>query len=67
MAVVTMDALPGLVEGLDAVDEQLVRQSADRAWAEGLELIGEGGLLARSRRRWHGRRAGFDPGSRLQE
>jgi putative transposase len=34
-------------EKLDAVDEQLVRQLADRARAEGLQLTGEGGLLAR--------------------
>jgi len=32
---------------LDAVDEQLVRQLADRARAEGLQLTGEGGLLSR--------------------
>ncbi|WP_231400070.1 IS256 family transposase [Longispora fulva] len=31
----------------DAVDAQLVRQLADRARAEGLQLTGEGGLLAR--------------------
>jgi putative transposase len=31
----------------DAVDEQLVRQLAERARAEGLKLTGEGGLLAR--------------------
>jgi putative transposase len=32
---------------LDAVDEQLIQQLADRARAEGLQLIGEGGLLSR--------------------
>ncbi|MBG6138469.1 transposase-like protein [Longispora fulva] len=32
---------------IDAVDAQLVRQLADRARAEGLQLTGEGGLLAR--------------------
>ena len=31
---------------LDAVDEQLIRQLADRARAEGLQLTGEGGLLS---------------------
>jgi transposase-like protein len=31
----------------DAVDEQLVRQLGERARAEGLQLTGEGGLLAR--------------------
>jgi transposase-like protein len=34
-------------EPLDAVDEQLIEQLADRARAEGLQLTGEGGLLAR--------------------
>src|SRR5664279_3074073 len=32
---------------LDAVDAQLVRQLADRARSEGLQLTGEGGLLGR--------------------
>jgi transposase-like protein len=32
---------------LDAGDEQLIRQLADRARSEGLQLTGEGGLLAR--------------------
>lgn len=32
---------------VDAVDEQLLRQLADRARAEGLRLTGEGGLLGR--------------------
>jgi putative transposase len=32
---------------LDAVDEQLIAQLADRARAQGLQLTGEGGLLAR--------------------
>ncbi len=44
---VTMDAWTGAVEGPDGVDEQLVRQLAERARAEGLRLTGEGGLLAR--------------------
>jgi hypothetical protein len=35
------------VEGLDGVDEQLVRQLADRTRAKGLRLTDEGGLLAR--------------------
>jgi transposase-like protein len=34
-------------ELLDAVDEQLIRQLAGRARAEGLQLTGEGGLLSR--------------------
>jgi transposase-like protein len=33
--------------GLDAVDEQLVRQLTERARAEGLRLTGEGGLLGK--------------------
>ena len=32
--------------GLDAVDEKLIAQLADRARAGGLALTGEGGLLA---------------------
>ncbi len=35
----------------DAVDEQLVQQLADRARSEGLQLTGEGGLLARLTKR----------------
>jgi putative transposase len=34
-------------ELLDAVDEQLIEQLAERAQARGLQLTGEGGLLAR--------------------
>jgi putative transposase len=34
------------VAGVDAVDEQLVEQLADRARSQGLQLTGEGGLLA---------------------
>ena len=34
-------------EPLDGVDEQLIAQLADRARAQGLQLTGEGGLLAR--------------------
>ena len=37
---------------VDAVDEQLLRQLAERARAEGLRLTGEGGLLARLTKRW---------------
>src|SRR5664279_2257671 len=40
-----------VVEALDAVDEQLVTQLADHARAEGLRLVGEGGLLALLTRR----------------
>ncbi len=36
---------------LDAVDEQLVEQLAERARSEGLQLTGEGGLLARLTKR----------------
>jgi hypothetical protein len=35
----------GEVPGLDAIDEQLIAQLADRARAGGLQLGGEGGLL----------------------
>ena len=38
---------PAVGDVLDAVDEQLIRQLAGRARAEGLQLTGEGGLLAR--------------------
>jgi putative transposase len=38
---------PAVEDVLDAVDEQLIRQLADRARAEGLQLTGEGGLLSR--------------------
>src|SRR3982074_3889959 len=37
--------------GLVDVDEQLVRQLAERARADGLKLTGEGGLLARLTKR----------------
>lgn len=40
-----------MFDGADAVDEQLVEQLASRARAEGLQLTGEGGLLARLTRR----------------
>jgi transposase-like protein len=36
---------------LDAVDQQLIEQLADRARSEGLQLTGEGGLLARLTKR----------------
>ena len=35
----------------DAVDEQLVEQLTDRARSQGLELTGDGGLLARLTKR----------------
>jgi transposase-like protein len=38
---------PAVEDVPDAVDEQLIRQLADRARAEGLQLTGEGGLLSR--------------------
>ena len=38
---------PAVEDVLDAVDEKLIRQLADRARAEGLQLTGEGGLLSR--------------------
>ena len=38
---------PGGEDVLDAGEEQLIRQLADRARSEGLQLTGEGGLLAR--------------------
>ena len=44
MTIVTMDAS---AEPGDGLDEQLVRQLAARARAEGLKLTGEGGLLGR--------------------
>jgi putative transposase len=40
-----------VVESADAVDEQLVRQLAEQARAEGLQLVGEGGLLGRLTKR----------------
>jgi putative transposase len=40
-------AEPGGEEPLDAVDAQLIEQLADRARSQGLQLTGEGGLLAR--------------------
>lgn len=45
--VMTSEAVGSETEAVDAVDEQLVRQLAERARAEGLKLTGEGGLLAR--------------------
>jgi putative transposase len=47
VTVVTMDTSAGSVEGLEGVDEELVRQLAKRARAEGVRLTGEGGLLTR--------------------
>jgi putative transposase len=44
VTVVTMDVS---AESADGLDEQLVRQLAARARAEGLKLTGEGGLLGR--------------------
>jgi transposase-like protein len=44
-------AAAGEPAGGDAVDEQLIGQLADRARAEGLQLTGEGGLLAQLTKR----------------
>lgn len=56
--VVDLDALvdggePGVpaLDGLDAVDEQLIARLADRARAGGLALTGEGGLLGKLTKR----------------
>ena len=38
---------PAVEDVLDAVDEKLIRQLAERARADGLQLTGEGGLLSR--------------------
>ncbi len=40
------EATPAVPDEFDAVDEQLVEQLTDRARSQGLELTGEGGLLA---------------------
>jgi len=40
-----------VIEALDAVDEQLLAQLSDQARAKGLQLVGEGGLLARLTKR----------------
>ncbi len=45
------EATGGPADLLDAVDEQLVEQLAERARSEGLQLTGEGGLLARLTKR----------------
>jgi putative transposase len=47
----TADAAGAAGGALDAVDEQLVEQLAERARSEGLQLTGEGGLLARLTKR----------------
>jgi putative transposase len=47
----TADAAGAVAGALDAVDEQLVEQLAERARSEGLQLTGEGGLLARLTKR----------------
>jgi putative transposase len=47
----TVDAAGAAAGVLDAVDEQLVEQLAERARSEGLQLTGEGGLLARLTKR----------------
>jgi len=47
MDVMLEEGAEPVVEGLDAVDDQLVAQLAGRAWAEGLQLSGEGGLLGK--------------------
>src|SRR3954468_24934482 len=52
---VDLDELVGVqpagIEGLDAVDEQLIARLAGRARAGGLQLTGEGGLLAQLTKR----------------
>src|SRR3954453_13015462 len=45
------DGEPADSEGLDAVDEQLIARLAGRARAGGLQLTGEGGLLAQLTKR----------------
>jgi putative transposase len=45
------EADEAVLDEADAVDEQLVAQLAERARAEGLQLTGEGGLLARLTKR----------------
>ena len=42
---------PARSDGLDAVDEQLIARLAGRARAGGLQLTGEGGLLAQLTKR----------------
>ena len=49
-AVLGEDSTPA-PEGLDALDEQLIEQLANRARAGGLQLAGEGGLLAQLTKR----------------
>jgi len=46
-----VDDQPAGSEGLDAVDEQLIARLAGRARAGGLQLAGEGGLLAQLTKR----------------
>jgi transposase-like protein len=48
------DSAPAV--GLDAVDEQLIARLAGRAREGGLQLAGEGGLLAQLTKRWSGPR-----------
>jgi hypothetical protein len=45
------ETTPANTTGLDAVDEQLIAQLAGRARAGGLQLAGEGGLLAQLTKR----------------
>ena len=45
------ETMPANMTGLDAVDEQLIAQLAGRARAGGLQLAGEGGLLAQLTKR----------------
>ncbi len=45
------EATLAVPDEFDAVDEQLVEQLTDRARSQGLELTGEGGLLARLTKR----------------
>jgi putative transposase len=49
-AVLGVDSTPS-PDGLDAVDEQLIERLASRARAGGLQLAGEGGLLAQLTKR----------------
>ena len=46
-----VDMDDAVIEALDAVDEQLLAQLSDQARAKGLQLVGEGGLLARLTKR----------------
>src|SRR4051812_49138954 len=45
------DPVPAAPDGLDAVDEQLIARPAGRARADGMQVTGEGGLLAQLTKR----------------